>query len=523
MTQSANLQVQEWVHPGSGQKVTLRFDGQKTTLERGGKVTVIQQKPFDEAAVKAQFESNQSSLFEWNVIGISQWQQLLIGTYPTPEEAKKQFLEMGFPDKLWDDIRDFQQKVGLPLRENAGNSAAQASAGIFAVVGPGEAAPVDIPGMVTIHLDDPYFKDSLLFHPTPEIMKRFNEWNQPAPVTITAPPASAVFTEQAQALRQQGFLRLTARHPDGSLWLPPALEPHRKALQASEKPVVRLGADVGRTPKLWESKVGGVPYRLKGSAWPMSTEKTPRPLVFLAQINFAEVNVGGKNLPDFPSSGLLQFFILNTEMYGADTMFSPQGGVADLSGPADKYRVVYLPEVIQDEVRLETTAPRPLYDSDEVEKLKKDGFASLIDDGYLIIDRLPYDDDYLRKLPQVKWPFPAIALNAVADREIVSGADHLNLSLLNLPTDYWNNEQAGAVVSALYETSPEGHKLGGYPNFTQSDPRRNPQEWVLLFQLDSDPALNLMWGDVGTANFFIRPEDLQKRDFSKVAYHWDCG
>ena len=29
-------------------------------------------------------------------------------------------------------------------------------------------------------------------------------------------------------------------------------------------------------------------------------------------------------------------------------------------------------------------------------------------------------------------------------------------------------------------------------------------------------------GDMGVANFFISPEDLEKRDFSHVLFYWDC-
>ncbi len=39
-----------------------------------------------------------------------------------------------------------------------------------------------------------------------------------------------------------------------------------------------------------------------------------------------------------------------------------------------------------------------------------------------------------------------------------------------------------------------------------------------MFQMDSDVDANIYWGDIG--NFFIRPEDLKSRDFSKVAYDW---
>jgi uncharacterized protein YwqG len=31
-----------------------------------------------------------------------------------------------------------------------------------------------------------------------------------------------------------------------------------------------------------------------------------------------------------------------------------------------------------------------------------------------------------------------------------------------------------------------------------------------------------MWGDAGLAHWFIRREDLKRRDFSKVFYHFDC-
>ncbi|MBQ9182646.1 MAG: DUF1963 domain-containing protein, partial [Neisseriaceae bacterium] len=40
---------------------------------------------------------------------------------------------------------------------------------------------------------------------------------------------------------------------------------------------------------------------------------------------------------------------------------------------------------------------------------------------------------------------------------------------------------------------------------------------VLLLQIESDEGI--MWGDCGVGNFFIRPDDLRKRDFSKVLFN----
>ena len=69
---------------------------------------------------------------------------------------------------------------------------------------------------------------------------------------------------------------------------------------------------------------------------------------------------------------------------------------------------------------------------------------------------------------------------------------------------------------------PQGHKIGGYAYFTQDDPRRPDDPMLLLFQLDSDEVMDLMWGDMGVGHFFIREKDLAARDFSRVLYDWDC-
>jgi len=84
-----------------------------------------------------------------------------------------------------------------------------------------------------------------------------------------------------------------------------------------------------------------------------------------------------------------------------------------------------------------------------------------------------------------------------------------------------------AVVDELFEKlNSSGCKLGGYAHFTQDDPRDSidNRDWLLLLQIDSvtENGVEIMWGDVGVANFFIQAEDLNKRDFSRVLYNWDC-
>ena len=69
-----------------------------------------------------------------------------------------------------------------------------------------------------------------------------------------------------------------------------------------------------------------------------------------------------------------------------------------------------------------------------------------------------------------------------------------------------------------------GHKLLGYPCFTQWDPRGddyNERYNTLLFQMDSEVP-DLLWGDCGVANFFINLDKLKNLDFTDVLYNWDC-
>lgn len=85
----------------------------------------------------------------------------------------------------------------------------------------------------------------------------------------------------------------------------------------------------------------------------------------------------------------------------------------------------------------------------------------------------------------------------------------------------------------LYDEDCENndHWILGYPYFTQEDPRypiygnNNCKYNELLFQMDSDYIDNnheIIWGDSGVGNFFIKSEDLAKGDFIDILYNWDC-
>jgi uncharacterized protein YwqG len=82
-----------------------------------------------------------------------------------------------------------------------------------------------------------------------------------------------------------------------------------------------------------------------------------------------------------------------------------------------------------------------------------------------------------------------------------------------------------ALIDLAYDVfNNTGHKIGGYAEYTQEDPRTDTpafDAYVQLMQIDSDEEI--MWGDAGIAHFYIDPADLAKKDFSKVMYYWDCS
>ncbi|MDO4247208.1 MAG: YwqG family protein [Deinococcus sp.] len=283
MTQTARplLQLEHYLQPQTGERARLSFDGQTTRLERGGQVTPQTPPAFDEAAerekLREQMEQSASAP-EFRM-----WREMLIGRLGSREAARQEFLRLGLPQKLWDELDTFDRRMGRT---------------------PSDAPNIVPPDYSSVLVTAEEVENSLLWNPPAELRRRFaGIWA--AEMNIVPPGADTGLWERSLALAREGFIRLTPRRPDGTVWLPPALEPHRAQLQGLEQPVVRPYPKAGQ-PAPWDSKFGGVPYRPSGSAWPLDAHGAPLP--FLAQINLAQANAEG-HLPDLPRRGLLQFFV----------------------------------------------------------------------------------------------------------------------------------------------------------------------------------------------------------------------
>jgi uncharacterized protein YwqG len=258
--------------------------------------------------------------------------------------------------------------------------------------------------------------------------------------------------------------------------LPAELLPYKENIERTIKSYIAINAKRENKLEIWQSRFGGVPYLPKSTPYPKDSKNMP--MLLLAQINFTET----PKLEPFPESGILQFYISNNDgPYGLN--FDDQTNQSD-------FRVLYFPEILQNQNELVS----------DFKFLPK-------------FSETPLSASYKLDFSLQHAPIPA--------------SDYQFEEKL-FSTNHPSSDELEDKIFEHYEKSflSMGHKIGGYPFFTQYDPRENEkyknESFILLFQMDTDGDNDIMWGDAGVGNFFIREKDLQERNFSKILYNWDC-
>lgn len=228
-----------------------------------------------------------------------------------------------------------------------------------------------------------------------------------------------------------------------------------------------------KTP--WQSRFGGVPYWPKAA--PLPTAPDGNPLFLLAQINFSEA----PHIPGYPAEGILQVFIADNDLYGLEFR-GEERTQEQINKHPHGHKVIYHLNPVQDASKLLTEAPSP--------------------------DSFPVTGSYSLTFKQVQDP---VGVRDCRFDELIGRREELPEEMLDkLGEDF----------------SGSGSKIAGYAFFTQYDPRAEVDApgWILLLQIDTEYAegISIKWGDSGVGNLFIKPEDLEKKDFSNVWYNWDC-
>lgn len=216
------------------------------------------------------------------------------------------------------------------------------------------------------------------------------------------------------------------------------------------------------------SKIGGFPYLPLGGSLP--TNDDGEMFYLLAQIDCADL----KGLPDFPTQGILQFFIIMDEM-GMD------------------YRVVYYPAI------------EPYYDDEQIKSI----YQPATNDHIQI-------DEYAMTF-ELDETYPSFyEHSAKFTQEYLA---HFNHTL-----NYKQKDRLSRHINYLYgqEFGDDVAKIacGGFAYFIQDDPRQEGDGYdVVLFQFASEQDINLV--DMGGINFFITKWDLKDNLFDGVLMVFD--
>lgn len=267
---------------------------------------------------------------------------------------------------------------------------------------------------------------------------------------------------------------------------------------AHNKEVIYIKAEKADDLSLEESKFGGFPFVPLGGAIPTNAEGNQ--LALLAQINCAQLPENNM----YPSDGWLQIWCLEDEMYGF---------WSDTIQPETNQKVLYIPAGTQGEPLERVVAMYQPYVSEDCpvwfinEQGAIWGMRLSFTHGQ---QGITYSDGRFRDLFLDRWNkrYPEQAVENFYD----------------LPDEIFEN------VVDIHDGSDCAHQLGGYPYFTQYDPRyeRDSTELTkyteVLFQIDSqfDTEWDMCWGDAGVRNFFISRENLEALDFSDLLYNFDC-
>ncbi|MGX6970668.1 YwqG family protein [Vagococcus bubulae] len=244
---------------------------------------------------------------------------------------------------------------------------------------------------------------------------------------------------------------------------------------------------VDEPTNLYSSKVGGYGYLPK--SFPYPTNKNNQPLSLLAQLNFDEL----PKLESFPKTGILAFYV---DYIDANSYIGLNfDNVTEQSG----YKVLYFSKIDEEHHTVE-----------EQKKL----FISYFDK---FIWQVVFEERKLRGFLSETIP-----ILDIVEFEQFMGESYYDF----IEGRFLDEDKQDEFEELIFENNIENTCIGGYPFFTQSDPRGYDQKLqeeynTLLFQLNSYNDI-VMWGDTGVGNFFINDEKLKNKDFSDVLYNWDC-
>lgn len=263
--------------------------------------------------------------------------------------------------------------------------------------------------------------------------------------------------------------------------------------EKTKRDMFKITAEENNNLSIFDSKFGGLPYWDVTKEYP--TDSQGKKLIMIAQINFEKEHLDNEILP---KKGILQFFIATDDIMGAD--------FDNLNSQKDS-RVIY-----HENVNYNVT-------EEEIKKQEiKANYECNIE-----------GEEYLPTYKQYAITFKKDTDHVVGYSEQFEKVlkevtnELLDIKIEECIYDVFPEKEFDYIGEALQSC---GHKVFGYPFFTQWDPRDENSNYkgkkydVTLLQIDSEDEI--CWGDAGVGNFFINEEDLKNKNFTDVVYNWDC-
>jgi len=237
------------------------------------------------------------------------------------------------------------------------------------------------------------------------------------------------------------------------------------------------GSTSDATPLPGQSKLGGIPETPEDFQWPMYKGTA---LEFLCQINCQQIN---SEL--YPSTGMLSVFYIDN----AYASKYEENGIV---------KVAYFPDII----------PLVPFKPPQVEKQRLFGLLKP-----KISPKL-YPQAALIFRDAVSLPDPdSLPQQFLADMEEMDECE-----------SYWE------IKAELIES--RFIQIGGFPNPVQYDGIAESiakmsqigtaEEWKMILELDSHPAMDIMWGDVGKIHIFAHSKDIESREYKNIWLEYQC-
>ncbi|WP_200274212.1 YwqG family protein [Luteolibacter pohnpeiensis] len=235
---------------------------------------------------------------------------------------------------------------------------------------------------------------------------------------------------------------------------------------------------------------GGSPASATGFSWP---RKDGKPLSFIGQLDLSELNLSDA-APWLPATGRLLFFYDMDEWpWGFDPKDRGGWAVIHDSG-TDSVQSIPFPDDLKGEnrpPRIKYLEGRPYTSIPSLERisLEEAGISEEEEEDYYELSVDAFDGNALHQIGG--FPEPVQGDMMEEECHLVSGGVYCGDST-------------------------------GYKSERADELRKEPNDWKLLLQFDTEDDLDLMWGDSGTLYYWIRERDARAGDFSNVWLVLQC-